>query len=540
MRLAQLRSRQLYLLSEAMFTEARFNPMLTDDQLAEIVQDFYAHVLEQENRLRLRSSPIPEEVRAKRAAWFKEVAERARSDLATNNFGSAWFTSIAMLRKKGLDASLDQEGMAQLRQALLRAGIELAEAMRGRYEGDFNHQPKDALLARKVEALFTAEVQSGEAAHVAPVSASDLMMSKLAAAFVAKQKQLRRWENQTAAQNEKSYELFAEICGDKPPAAYTRKDAAKFKDLMERLPADYGKAARYQGKSPARILEIDAAEMRQGERLTIRTVKRHMSALSALWEELIPTGAATENIFLGFKFPHQQRAQDQRPMWTRSDLARLFATPTWTGCKSEHRRSTPGPEIIRDEKFWLPLIAVFSGARQEEICQLQVEDIRREEGVWVFDINMKPPRKLKNKSAVRLVPIHHELIRLGLLDYVADRRRNGDARIFPNMQPGGADGRLGHGFTKWFTRYRRDAKVYEPGRDFHSFRHSATTFLHQGGASDSIVDRLTGHTTPGETSRYNKASNLSQLKEAIDAIDIGVTFEQLYVEVSSAKALETL
>jgi integrase len=66
------------------------------------------------------------------------------------------------------------------------------------------------------------------------------------------------------------------------------------------------------------------------------------------------------------------------------------------------------------------------------------------------------------------------------------------------------------------------------GRPF--FRHSATTFLHQAGAPDSIVDNLTGHTTPGETARYTKSSNLKQLQAAIDAVDIGVTFDELYID----------
>jgi integrase len=143
---------------------------------------------------------------------------------------------------------------------------------------------------------------------------------------------------------------------------------------------------------------------------------------------------------------------------------------------------------------------------------------------------MKPPRRLKNKSAVRLVPIHRELLRLGFLQYVEQRKSAGNERIFPKLEPGGADGRLGHGFTKWFTRYRRDTNVYEDGRDFHSLRHSATTFLHQAGAPDSIVDRLTGHTTPGETARYTKSSNLKHLQAAIDALDIGVTFDNLYID----------
>ncbi len=535
--LAGIRARELYLAAESLFDESRCDPMLSDDQLAAIVQDFYGYVLDQENKLRLRHGRIPEEVRARRAEHFNTVAKQARADLGANEFGSVAFISQAMLRKHKLAGQLDETGRNQVSQALMRGGIDLAEAVRARYEGDFNFEPRDKLLARKVEALFAApaDSQSQAAGQAAPSEhgrqegrEAEALFAETAASFVTKQKQLRRWENQTASQNEKSYELFKAICGDRPLRTYVRKDAAKFKDVLERLPADYGKASRYIGKAPDEILALEAENGSQSERLSIRTVKRHFSALSALWDEAIPLGDAADKIFSGFKFPQQQRAQDQRPMWTRADLARLFKTPIWVGCKSEGRRTTPGSQIIRDEKFWLPLIAIFSGARQEEICQLHVEDIRQEKGVWVFDINARPPRRLKNRSAVRLVPIHGELIRIGFLRYVDEQREAGNARIFPNLHPGGADDRLGHGFTKWFTRYRRDVKLYEAGRDFHSFRHSATTFLHQGGASDSVVDRLTGHTTPGETARYTKSTDIAQLKTAIEAIDAGVDFTGLH------------
>lgn len=225
-------------------------------------------------------------------------------------------------------------------------------------------------------------------------------------------------------------------------------------------------------------------------------------------------------------------------MWSPDDLARLFKTPIWTGCKSAGRRTLPGSMIIRDEKFWIPLIAVFSGARQEEICQLHIDDIQQQAEIWVFDINAKPPRQLKNKSAVRIVPIHKELIRIGFLEYVEAQRKAGQDRVFSNLEPGGADDRLGHGFTKWFTRYRRDVGLYEPGKDFHSFRHSATTLLHHGGVEDSIIDRITGHVLQGESGgRYNKVSLVKQLNAGIQAIDFGVDFSALYkVEAPSENA----
>jgi integrase len=191
----------------------------------------------------------------------------------------------------------------------------------------------------------------------------------------------------------------------------------------------------------------------------------------------------------------------------------------WRGCFSQARRSKPGAVIVRDEKFWLPLIAVYSGMRQEEICQLHCEDIRQHEGVWVFDVHDAPPRQLKNRNARRLVPLHHKLIEVGLLDYVDELRREGSSRIFPNLKPGGADDRFGHNFAKWFTRYRRDVGLYEPLLDFHSLRHSATTFLIQAGVEPILVDALTGHETAGETARYTKQFKIEQLRAAIDQLN---------------------
>jgi integrase len=539
--LAGIRARELYLAAESLFEESRHDPMLTDDQLAAIVQDFYGYVLDQENKLRLKLGRIPEAVRARRAEHFRDVAQRARTDLGANEFGTVAFITEAMLRKHNLAGQLDKADRDQLSQALIRGGIDLAEAVRARYEGDFNFEPRDKLLARKVEALFAQPHASEQQTSAAPAETvareTGPLFTKAAADFVAKQKLTRTWENQTAAQNEKSYELFEAICGNRPLRSYTRKDAATFKDVLQRLPSDYGKASQYLGKMPAEILALDAESGSKRPRLAIKTVKRHLSALSSLWDEMNSHDEAAKGIFSGFPFSKQKRARDQRALWTRDDLKRLFKTPIWTGCQSAGRRTLPGSMIIRDERFWIPLIAVFSGARQEEICQLRIEDIQQQAGIWVFDINDEEPRQLKNASAVRIVPIHKELIRIGFLKYVEVQRGAGQDRVFPNLGPGGADDRFGHGFTKWFTRYRRAVGIYKEGKDFHSFRHSATTFLGQGDVEDSIIDRLTGHTTPGETSRYNKESFVAQLKKAIDSINIDVDLSALYEEHGEVERL---
>ena len=514
-------SRCLYLRSEELFARVRLSPMLTDAQLASMVQDFYALVLKQDNQLRLDSRrPIDEATRQARIAHYAGVAEQSRRDLATNNFASADLIAALMIQKHRLAGQLEIADVRLVQQAMLRAGCDLADAVQARYRGDFNHEPRDRLLNAalgEIAPVVIAPAASPEHEPEKQAPATSRPFSTVAEEFRATQVRRKVWEQQTALQARKTYQLFAELSGDRPLAGYLKEDAVRFKSMLLELPANYSKAPQYRGMAAEAIV---AATMTGDEaRLSSRTVKRHLTALSALWDSAIETGELSLNIFRGFKFAGAKRAQDQRAMWTSEDLEKLFATPVWSGCQSAERRSKPGSLVIRDEKYWLPLIALYSGMRQEEICQLHVADVREADGIWVFDINAAPPRQLKNLNAVRIVPIHRELIRLGLIDYVKAQRKAGRLMVFHQLNAGGADQRLGHNFTKWFTRYRRDVGVYEPGRDFHSFRHSATTFLQRAKVPVALIDALTGHSTPGETARYSKGYEVLDLKAAIDVLD---------------------
>ena len=536
-RAARLRGSQLYVRSERLFAAAHPSAMLSDHQITRLVQDFYETILERENDVRLRFGFIDDEVRARRQAYYGDVAAKTRDALACNRLDEAEWLTRAMLNKQGVAReTLDLRDLAKAKQAVLRAGIDVAEALQARYAGDFNHEPKDKLLKARVEQVVPATTAGRDSTGSTPAEPAvpgqermGPLLSDAGPKFKDRQLKTKAWDAQTAAQAGATYRLMIDVCGDRPLGAYTRKDVARFRELVEQLPGDYSKAPRYRGLSVEQIVTARDAEpaTTRSKVIAQTTVKRHFSVLSKLWANAQPKGDVTENIFSGFQFAGAKKASEQRDMWQRHELAKLFDTPIWTGSKSAVRRSTPGKQVIRDEKFWLPLIAVFSGLRQEEICQLWIEDVRQEDGIWFFDINERAPRKLKNSNAVRKVPLHPELIRLGLLDRVAQMKSAGHDRLFPDLEPGGADGRLGHAFTKWFTRYRRDVGLYRQGLDFHSFRHSATTFMHQAGVQDSVIDRVTGHATPGETARYTKDTKIEQLNEAISAINIDVDLSRL-------------
>lgn len=528
---ARTLSRCLYLRSEELFGVLECAPMLSDDDIAALVKDFYATILQQDDTQRLLADE-PDAFQEHRAEYYRQLAERSRIDLARNAFGSVrQITAVMLAKRYGMETTFDKLSVRKAGQAMLRAGVEVAETLRARAEGDFNYEPRDKLLIAALAAVAPHAKVSLYAQAQAPSAPVEPQPGPLFSveADRFRETQVRRgeWEKQTALQARKSYALFLEQFGDRPLANFARTDAAAFKELLSDLPGNYGKAAEFRGMPASAIVAATADQ--SIERLSPRTIQRHFNALAALWTMAVEQGQTTTNIFSEWKFPSAKRARDQREHWSREQLVGLFATPVWGGCQSLHRRSKPGDLIVRDAKFWLPLIAVFSGMRQEEICQLRLADVRQEEGIWLFDINIRDGQQLKNANAVRRVPIHSELMKLGLLLHLKERGEAKDKMLFPDLNPGGADDRLGHNYSKWFSRYRQEAKVYVPRRDFHSFRHSATTFMRQAGVDGPTVDEITGHETAGETARYNKGFTLANLKDAVETIAIGVDLSFLHL-----------
>lgn len=58
-------------------------------------------------------------------------------------------------------------------------------------------------------------------------------------------------------------------------------------------------------------------------------------------------------------------------------------------------------------KFWVPLLALFSGARVNEMAQLYLDDISQIGEVWTFCIHDKRPDiRIKNSHSQRVVPLH--------------------------------------------------------------------------------------------------------------------------------------
>jgi integrase len=206
---------------------------------------------------------------------------------------------------------------------------------------------------------------------------------------------------------------------------------------------------------------------------------------------------------------------ERRNPYSVDQLKVIFGSPLFKGHRSERCRHEPGKMLIRDGKYWVPLIALYSGMRMGEIVQLLVSDIKQDGGVWYFDVNKgeEGEKKLKTSSSKRRVPVHPALVQAGLLDHLVGKK--GNARIFSDIQRG-KDGYYSHNFSKWWGRYSRHIGFQTKKTAFHSFRHNFKDALQSAEVPEYISRSLLGHADNSVHGQYGSGPSVTTLKQAID------------------------
>lgn len=277
--------------------------------------------------------------------------------------------------------------------------------------------------------------------------------------------------------------------------------------------------ARFNEKHPdlavCDIESVHIVEYRDwltGQSLAAATVEKHMNAIKALLGIAVERNVIKHNPASKIKPPKASKDDgDAREPFGLSDLKLIFSSPIYRG--GEVSEGGKG-----EAAFWLPLMGLFSGAREEELCQLRLDDFREEEGVHYYLIRRKHKEQdTKTDSSVRRVPIHRELIRQGLLRYIQTLRIRGEEWLFPLLVPDVKGNRSGN-WSKWFHRYlRQTIKITDPALVFHSFRHTFKDGCRECLIPEDVHDALTGHTNANVSRSYG--SGLYPLLPLVDAMD---------------------
>jgi integrase len=274
---------------------------------------------------------------------------------------------------------------------------------------------------------------------------------------------------------------FVEACGDVPLASITRAIAS---DWLDKIGGDRSNRTR-NAYAMTMALVIETARKRgryQGE-----------------------------NPFDGQK---AKAVGESYQAFTAEELQKLFAALP--------REIKPRKHTSESALPWVALIAAYSGARLEEIAQLAARDIREQQAngatITVIDIHNGGNNALKNKASARLIPVHSELVRAGLLRYVAALPKGGP--LFPGLvRRASKGGKIGARLGELFRKRLVALGLKREGLCFHSFRHLVAGRLEEAAVSQTDAARVLGHAISGMSyGVYSSGPGLKRLAAVVEEI----------------------
>jgi integrase len=475
-------------------------------------------------------------VRSGRDEWRRMEAEYERSE---GRPMEPWATPYDQLPPYGLDPSILADNSEQLAEDLgdmrkyLALGditaVEdhLVEAL-SVFGIDLDKKsaayPKlgMAVLRSYVEALQAIEKRNAGQ----PVSTPQLHGAAMGGSSGTLSEALEGWKKErdrpegTLHEYRRAIEMFIQLHGNLPIADIKRSHTRAFREALQQVPKS--RKGALLGASLPELSEYGRVHPAV-QKVSPGTINKQLGAVQAIsgWGRhngLVPEDAPWSDPFEEMRLEEEQ---SQRAPFSARDLQTIFDAPLFTA------RDVPfGAK--GDAGIWLPLLALFGGARQAEYAGLRVSDVRDDETTRVplmwFIRDTKAGRRLKTNSSERVVPVHPQLIKLGFLNYVAARRKDGNnAWVFPTVAPD-QKGAL-RAWAKWFGRHlRTDVGVKDTNKVFHSFRHGFQDALRKATPDEELRDALAGRSSGKSVSRRYGAKamvdrwGVKALKAAIDKI----------------------
>jgi len=283
---------------------------------------------------------------------------------------------------------------------------------------------------------------------------------------------------------------------------------------------------RFIRKRPSKLQRTDVAAYRDKlivKRLARSTVAKRISFIATLLQTAYDAGALPQNVARGLRIPKGKVETVRRRAFTPAELEKIFQSPIYQ--KDRRFRASGGEAAV-----WLPVMALATGARLEELSQLKVTNIilDKDHGPMIRISDEGEGQRVKTTSSRRTIPVHPELVKAGLLVYWEDVSEARQEWLFPDLEPD-HDGRRGGTWGQWFSRYLRrpgGCNIVDRSVVFHSFRHTFKTLCREAQLPEEVHDALTGHVT-GSVGRGYGHVPLSTLVEAVGRIRFPVSFPRI-------------
>lgn len=314
--------------------------------------------------------------------------------------------------------------------------------------------------------------------------------------------------------------------------------AASYKTDLTYYPANGVKRPQYRDLSfKDRI--VKARDEGEDDALDAGTINtKYLAPLRRIYEYHIKNGLKAKlptNPFDGIAAEKRRKPDlsTKRREFNTIEVTALFQLPLFVGSKALSQKGLyqAGDKRVSDYRYWVPLIALFTGARLNEICALAVSDFHEEDGIpYIVIREGGEGQSLKSQAAFRRVPLHAQLIKLGLPKFVEYQSALGHIRLFEELELD-ADGYVSSDASKFLNRLVD--RIEQPGvmdvgeLVFYCTRHTVVGQLRSNDVREDVSMEIVGHELDSVHSGYGSVK-LSALKEALDRIDYpGVDWDRI-------------
>ena len=509
-RSARLKTKRLALGFETVFTKIRNGTVAYSyKQIRRLAMDWLRESLDQDEASRFIRSDGPRlgPYEADSEKQLEHYIEKMQTALARKDYEVGEIQANILVQQQGLDIERESAEFRHLAFELVKAKLELFQVVWDRMHGNYSNL-HDSMIDEMARGVVPQEQEGDE--DTGP------MLSEVVERYLAEKASDGSWAQKTTNETQSTLNLLLEILEDRSIGSIDRATAIDVRDTIRRLPAHRSKKPEFRDKSVTEILALKDVRP-----VSVTTVNNQMRTISSFFTWAEKREIIAKNPVLDYKLKTGKRADEERTPYDASDLTKIF---------------TQLPEVVeparRPERIWIPLIAVLSGMRVNEICQLHSDDLEDRDGVWCFHVNDKTPdKRLKTPSAARIIPVHGLLLEAGIVSYRDALADTGEDRLWPNLAFAEVGGYMRR-FGSWYNvKLNRSLITEERRKTFHSFRHTFATRMKNLMVRDSLLSELMGHAAQGETfTRYAGRFTPDVLAEAIQKltypdVDFAATIE---------------
>lgn len=502
-------------LARASLADTPVRETLTPQEVQRMADYHYASLLAEDEQLR-RDGDGSEEVFANVAGQLAAAGARATSPFPTTRqkYGMSERQWVKRVDAAATVLPVLERGLARGDFSLIEDDLrELMALFRIRLRPDVvaYRELGMAVLKQRVRALKAVQSRNeGEPIDTPEVSDPDT--SSRAGANTLRSA-LAGWQkaggHSPSSEREFPYAVsrFVELHGDISLVVLNRGHVRTFREALQEMPK------RRSGPllgAPLPDLVAWSKHNPMAPRVSAATVNKLMGGVQAVVNWGAQNGFVPDDSQWADPFSRMRLQVDQseRDPWEIDELRSLFNSPVF--------RQGDRPDGGKGEAaFWLPLLALFTGARLNELASRRALDITRDEATGIVSINIDDSPEIgfrvKSPTARRVVPVHPELTALGFLKLVASRQSEDGpaAMLFPLLKRSERGG-FADDWSKWFGRYIRENGITDENSVFHSLRHGFKDALRRQRVSEDINDALCGQAGGGVGRKYGRKAMVAR------------------------------